>query len=73
MIATDIGGYLDEEVDEPGSDACPHNVDEEVADGEEPGEGILQALLGQGLHDAWLVLSTSCTHQRRQTEQVTQL
>ena len=61
------GGYLDEEMDEPGSDTCPHNVDEEVANGEEPGEGVLEALLCQGLHDAGLVLGSSYTHRHRWT------
>ena len=39
--------YLDEEVDEPGSDASPDNVHEEIADGKQPGIWILQALLSQ--------------------------
>jgi len=61
-LEVEAGGNLDEEMDEPGSDTCPHNVDEEVANGEEPCEGVLQALLCQGLHDAWRVLGSSYTH-----------
>lgn len=48
-------------MDEPGSDPSPDDVDEEVADGKEPGVGVLQALLGQRLHDAGLGLVPSCT------------
>ena len=54
--------YLDEEVDEPSSDASPHNVHEEVANGKQPGVWVLQALLSQRLHDAGLGLIPSCTH-----------
>ncbi len=67
-IELEAGGHLDKEMDEPGSDTCPHNVDEEVADGEEPGEGVLEALLCQRLHDAWLVLGSSYTHRHRWTQ-----
>ena len=54
-------------MDEPGSDTCPHNVDKEVANGKEPGEGVLEALLCQGFHDAGLVLGSSHTHRHRWT------
>ena len=53
------GVYLDEEVDEPGSDASPDNVHKEVADGKQPGIWILQALLSQRFHDAGLGLVPS--------------
>lgn len=52
-------------MDEPGCDAGPDHIHKEVADGKEPGEGVLQALILQGLHDAGLVLGPSCTNPSR--------
>lgn len=66
-LELEAGGHLDEEMDEPGSDTCPDNVDKEVANGKEPGEGVLEALLCQRLHDAGLVLGSSYTHRHRWT------
>ncbi len=43
----DMIAYPDEEMDEPGGDARPDDVDKEVADGKEPDKGVLQALLCQ--------------------------
>ena len=53
--------HLDEIVDEPGSDTCPDHIHKEVTDGKEPGEGVLQALVLQRVHDAGLVLGPRCS------------
>lgn len=53
--------YLYEEVNEPGSDPCPDDIHKEVADGKKPREGVLQALIFQRIHDARLILGSSCS------------
>ena len=51
-----ICAHLNEEMDEPSGDTCSDHIHEEVADGKQPGEGVLQALVLQRVHDAGLVL-----------------
>lgn len=55
------GCHLEVE-DEPGSDALPDDIHEEVGDGKQPHVRVLQAVLHQQRQQAWLVLLVCKPH-----------